>query len=442
MFELLLCATLTRAPQDPRPFGASDPAFLDAMLSHRWGSNPTSEQRGRRNHGCDNGCSYCCACCNSDTSEHWCDGYGGCSGTGYCGCGYGCGPGYHSPTGSGCTACPEHTYQDVNRFKGGQEGCKPQPVCGPGTRSPSDQKAARGDCILCGNGTFQSNESHYHTACIPQPACGRGEKSSPSSATSKQTCTPCNGTVEYQDTTNHRNVECKPQPTCGRGEKSSPSSPTSEQTCIPCNGTVEYQDATNHRNVECKPQPILPCSCSEAVVFAPDPAALFLGCKPASIVVATLESQICPGSSAGVAVLATLMVMSLAANVWFGFKNRDMAKQLQQQFAEKELGGGQRQTVEMTTNPLARRRSLGPQSAGRVAGRAERAAGAIPPQGQTAAAYSEPPINSVQTHESADGANYAPVYAVYAASPSLSSTPTSAAGMPLDSDNYVLDTSA
>lgn len=126
--------------------------------------------------------------------------------------------------------------------------------------------------------------------------------------------------------------------------------------------------------------------------------------------------------------------MSLAANVWFGFKNHGMAKQLQQQFAEQELGSGQRQTVEMVANPLARRQSLGPQSAGRVAGRADRAAGA--------GEYSEPPISSIQTYESADGANYAPVYAVYAAGATPPSTSTPAAGMPLDSDNYVLDTSA
>lgn len=170
MFELFLCATLARAaPHDLQPVGASDPAFLDAMLSHGWGNYSTSNrQKGRRNHGCDNGCSYCCACCASDT-QHWCGGYGGCDGTGYCGCAHGCSPGYHSPTESGCTACPEHTYQDVNRFKGGQEGCNNQPVCGPGTKFLDDQKATRGDCILCEDGTFQSNESHYHTVCNPCP---------------------------------------------------------------------------------------------------------------------------------------------------------------------------------------------------------------------------------------------------------------------------------
>ena len=89
----------------------------------------------------------------------------------------------------------------------------------------------------------------------------------------------------------------------------------------------------------------------------------------------------------------------------------------------------------MVANPLARRQSLGPQSAGRVAGRADRA-------DRAAGEYSEPQINSVQAYESADGANYAPVYAVYAAGATPPSTSTSAAGMPLDSDNYVLDTSA
>eukprot|EP00729_Bicosta_minor_P003095 gene3098-22474_t len=145
----------------------------------------------------------------------------------------------------------------------------------------------------------------------------------------------------------------------------------------------------------------------------------------------------CADSKVGVAVLVVLLVMSLAANGWFEYKNRDMAKQLQLQLAAQELGGGRRQTVEMVANPLARW-SSGPQpSSGARAARRAAAEAAIPPQEQSALAYSEPASNGVQTYGGA-ATSYAPVYAVYAGT----TASTSAAGMPLDSDNYVLDTSA
>lgn len=168
------------------------------------------------------------------------------------------------------------------------------------------------------------------------------------------------------------------------------------------------------------------------------------GCRYST---ATLESQVCPActdsgscppcSAAGVAVLAVLLVASLAANGWFVYKNRNNIQMLRQQLAEQELGGGRRQqTVAMVANPLARR-SSGRQTAGRVAGRATAAAAAfLPPQEQSASAYAEPASDGVSTYQS--GASYAPVYAVYAGS-----TPAApAAGVPLDSHNYVLDTSA
>lgn len=140
---------------------------------------------------------------------------------------------------------------------------------------------------------------------------------------------------------------------------------------------------------------------------------------------------------AKLAVLAVLLVASLAANGWFVYKNRNKIQMLRQQLAEQELGGGRRQqTVAMVANPLARR-SSGRQTAGRVAGRATAAAAAfLPPQEQSASAYAEPASDGVSTYQS--GASYAPVYAVYAGS-----TPAApAAGVPLDSHNYVLDTSA
>lgn len=161
---------------------------------------------------------------------------------------------------------------------------------------------------------------------------------------------------------------------------------------------------------------------------------------------ATLESQICaactgcsprPGSSAGVAVLAVLLILSLAANVWMGYANRSEIQKLRQQLAEQELnggGGGRRQTVAMVANPLARR-SSGPQSG--------RAAAALPPpeaHAATAALYAVPASDDTQTHASV-GSNYAPVYAVYAG-PTAASTASAGGGVLLDSDNYVLDTSA
>lgn len=133
--------------------------------------------------------------------------------------------------------------------------------------------------------------------------------------------------------------------------------------------------------------------------------------------------------------LAVLLVVSLAANGWFGYKNRSEVQMLRQQLAEQELGGGRRQTVEMVANPLARR-SLGPQPG------SGRAAAALPPQGQAAAAlYAVPASDDTQTHVSV-GPNYAPVYAVYAGSIPPTPVSASAAGVPLDSDNYVLDTTA
>eukprot|EP00729_Bicosta_minor_P025494 gene25494-21425_t len=127
---------------------------------------------------------------------------------------------------------------------------------------------------------------------------------------------------------------------------------------------------------------------------------------PASFAVASDTYEIangsCPGSSAGVTVLAVLLVVSLAANGWFGYRNRDMAKQLQLQHVEQELGARRRQTVEMVANPLARRSSSRPQSAaGHIAGRA---AAAIPPHEQPA--YSEPTSDGVPTYQSAEGASY------------------------------------
>eukprot|EP00729_Bicosta_minor_P014266 gene14266-24199_t len=160
---------------------------------------------------------------------------------------------------------------------------------------------------------------------------------------------------------------------------------------------------------------------------------------PASFAAASESYEIAnprPGSSAGVAVLAVLLILSLAANVWMGYANRSEIQKLRQQLAEQELnggGGGRRQTVAMVANPLARR-SSGPQSG--------RAAAALPPpqaHAATAALYAVPASDDTQTHASV-GPDYAPVYAVYAG-PTAAST-ASAGGVPLDSDNYVLDTSA
>lgn len=192
-------------------------------------------------------------------------------------------------------------------------------------------------------------------------------------------------------------------------------------------------------NVECDPLADA-CNASDGLVCSADEykCRYTAGTLESQICPACTDSGSCPGSSAGVTVLAVLLVVSLAANGWFGYKNRDMAKQLQLQHVEQELGGGRRQTVEMVANPLARRSSSRPQStAGHIAGRA---AAAIPPHEQPA--YSEPTSDGVPTYQSAEGASYAPVYAIYAGSTPSASISVSAAGVPLDSDNYVLDTSA
>lgn len=214
---------------------------------------------------------------------------------------------------------------------------------------------------------------------------------------------------------------------------------TTTATTTTTTATTTTATTTTWLGVNAKCDPLADaCAGSDGLACAAD----VYECRYAA---ATLESQICaactgcsprPGSSAGVAVLAVLLILSLAANVWMGYANRSEIQKLRQQLAEQELnggGGGRRQTVAMVANPLARR-SSGPQPG--------RAAAALPsPEAHaaTAALYAVPASDDTQTHASV-GPNYAPVYAVYAG-PTAAST-ASAGGVPLDSDNYVLDTSA
>lgn len=217
-------------------------------------------------------------------------------------------------------------------------------------------------------------------------------------------------------------------------------STTTATTTTTTTATTTTATTTTWLGVNAKCDPLADaCAGSDGLACAAD----VYECRYAA---ATLESQICaactgasprPGSSAGVAVLAVLLIMSLAANVWMGYANRSEIQKLRQQLAEQELnggGGGRRQTVAMVANPLARR-SSGPQSG--------RAAGTLPPpeaHAATAALYAVPASDDTQTHASV-GPDYAPVYAVYAG-PTAASTASAGGGVPLDSDNYVLDTSA
>lgn len=291
-------------------------------------------------------------------------------------CGGGCGgcacaQGFHSPTGlTGCTACTEHTYQNMSGFRGAS--CEAQPVCGVGTKFPgkTDSNIIRGDCIPCDVGTFQSKGDHYDTECEPCPA------------------------NTYSDGVG--GVVCTPQPTCGRGERISPSSTAGMQTCIPCDGNIEYQNVTDHRKEDCIRQPSQICGSSESFVPDPagpgckatcngtqDPPACFFDYQVAQCIDAALGeivSMKCPamceacdtmvpeatttaateqelkseggGGGTAAAVVITLLVLAGAIGVYVWYDRRSKQQQQQQQARDAVLGGGE--VLEMIENPPRR----------------------------------------------------------------------------------------
>ena len=147
------------------------------------------------------------------------------------------------------------------------------------------------------------------------------------------------------------------------------------------------------------------------------------------------STQSSANNSAGVTVLAVLLCLAVAVAAWFWYKHRQIVRAFAQYQAAQEIDGGGRHMIGMMDNPLAQPSQAAAAAAAATGGGEEGGGvgGGSGAGGTRGGAEYLVPFDA----GSAD-ASYAQVYSIYDGTVGRGTS----ANLPMDSDNYVLDTSA
>ncbi len=279
-------------------------------LSNGYSCHPCSNQQCLENQFQTGFCSgttdgFSCVACNNIAcpAEHY--RYGDCSGRSNkyaCHPQPKCGPGQWadksgescSNRGPGCVPvlwdckpCPEGTWHSENDHYHSEAICQPHRTCEPGQKIDAEAVATRDrECFTCGDHTYQDENLHQNTACKPQPTCGKSQRISAPTITQPQTCESC-PLGQFRDDDIHRETECKTAGRCGQGERLLRTSTSSENVvCGPC-PRGQYHDSSSHVDLECKPQVL----CGAGHYFSSTGLSAAGSCEPCSTSLPLLTYQ-------------------------------------------------------------------------------------------------------------------------------------------------------